>query len=67
MFPLRNCFSDDYAKNRRSQIGERAGKYGAGEISAGETIYMTVADNKGYHDIIDTKQLPRYGIWDGTT
>ena len=45
--PLAQLLSDDYAETRREQIGERAGKYAAGEISAGETIYMTAADNEG--------------------
>ena len=45
--PVDELLSDEYADNRRKQIGERAGKYKAGEISAGETIYMTVADNEG--------------------
>ncbi|MCK8520107.1 gamma-glutamyltransferase [Aquimarina sp. D1M17] len=45
--PVSQLLSDDYAKNRRAQIGKRAGKYNAGEISAGETIYMTVADKEG--------------------
>jgi len=45
--PVAQLLSEDYAKNRRKQIGERAGTYTAGEISAGETIYMTVADNEG--------------------
>ena len=34
-------------KKRRDQIGDKAGKYSAGEISAGETIYLTVADKNG--------------------
>ncbi|WP_343486432.1 gamma-glutamyltransferase [Allomuricauda sp. d1] len=45
--PVEELLSDDYADSRRKQIGERAGKYSAGEISAGETIYMTVADKEG--------------------
>ncbi len=45
--PVEQLLSDDYAENRRRQIGARAGKYTAGEISAGETIYMTVADDEG--------------------
>ena len=45
--PVEQLLSDDYAKNRRAQIGSRAGRYNAGEISAGETIYMTVADKNG--------------------
>jgi gamma-glutamyltranspeptidase/glutathione hydrolase len=45
--PLEELLSDDYANNRRAQIGEKAGSYSAGEISDGDTIYMTVADNEG--------------------
>lgn len=45
--PVEELLSDAYAEERRKQIGERAGKYSAGEISAGETIYMTVADSEG--------------------
>lgn len=45
--PIEQLLSEEYADERRKQIGERAGKYAAGEISAGETIYMTVADKEG--------------------
>ena len=45
--PVETLLSDDYANERREQIGDRAGTYNAGEISAGETIYMTVADKDG--------------------
>ncbi|RDY61539.1 gamma-glutamyltransferase [Flagellimonas nanhaiensis] len=45
--PVEELLSDEYAKDRREQIGKRAGKYTAGEISSGETIYMTVADKEG--------------------
>lgn len=45
--PVEELLSDDYAKKRRAQIGDRARTYDAGEISAGETIYMTVADKNG--------------------
>ncbi|GAA4271535.1 gamma-glutamyltransferase [Aquimarina gracilis] len=45
--PVKKLLSEDYAANRRKQIGTRAGTYTAGKISAGETIYMTVADNEG--------------------
>ena len=33
--PVSQLLSDDYAKERRAQIGTRAGTYNAGEISAG--------------------------------
>jgi gamma-glutamyltranspeptidase/glutathione hydrolase len=45
--PVEELLSSSYAKERRKMIGEKAGTYSAGEISAGETIYMTVADNEG--------------------
>ena len=45
--PVETLLSDDYSENRRKLIGNRAGTYSAGEISAGETIYMTVADKEG--------------------
>ncbi|MCO5724298.1 gamma-glutamyltransferase [Robiginitalea marina] len=45
--PVETLLSDAYAESRRSLISERAGKYEAGEISAGETIYMTTADRFG--------------------
>lgn len=45
--PVEELLSEEYATKRRGLIGERAGRYSAGEISAGETIYMTVADKDG--------------------
>lgn len=45
--PVAELISDAYAKKRKEEIGDRAGKYGAGEISMGETIYMTTADKYG--------------------
>ncbi len=45
--PVAQLLSEGYAEKRRKQIGERAANYNAGEISAGETIYMTVADKEG--------------------
>ena len=45
--PVEELLSEEYAINRRKLIGKRAGRYSAGEISAGETIYMTVADKEG--------------------
>ncbi|MGB7393316.1 MAG: gamma-glutamyltransferase [Pricia sp.] len=45
--PVAELLSEDYAADRRKQIGDRANTYSAGEISAGETIYMTVADSDG--------------------
>lgn len=45
--PVEELLSDAYAEQRRALIGQRARTYEAGEISAGETIYMTVADREG--------------------
>ena len=45
--PVDKLLTEEYANERRKLIGKRAGKYSAGEISSGETIYMTVADNQG--------------------
>lgn len=45
--PAKTLLSDEYAEKRRALIGTKAGVYNAGEISAGETIYMTVADQYG--------------------
>ena len=45
--PVEELLSEEYAASRRAQITDRAGRYQAGENSAGETIYMTVADKEG--------------------
>ena len=45
--PVEELLNPDYADKRRAQIGDRATTYEAGQISAGETIYMTVADKSG--------------------
>ncbi|MBV6644468.1 MAG: gamma-glutamyltransferase [Cyclobacteriaceae bacterium] len=45
--PVETLLSKDYAEKRRQLIGNGASTYEAGEISAGETIYMTVADQYG--------------------
>lgn len=46
--PVNTLISKEYAAERRKLINDkRAGKYQAGQISAGETIYMTVADQYG--------------------
>ncbi|MGV6832225.1 MAG: gamma-glutamyltransferase [bacterium] len=45
--PVKHLLSDTYADSRRELIGERASTYSAGEISEGDTIYMTVADSEG--------------------
>ena len=46
--PVESLISKSYAKERRKLISDnRARAYDAGEISAGETIYLTVADKDG--------------------
>ncbi|MEM6830773.1 MAG: gamma-glutamyltransferase family protein, partial [Bacteroidota bacterium] len=45
--PVKTLISEGYAKDRKEQITERASTYEAGEISAGETIYLTTADRFG--------------------
>lgn len=45
--PVDELISESYGNERRKLISDRAGIYNAGEISAGETIYMTVADKEG--------------------
>ena len=45
--PVKELLSKNYAKKRKEEIKNRAGIYKAGEISAGETIYLTVADKEG--------------------
>ncbi len=46
--PLERLLSKEYAAERRELIDrERAGRYESGQISAGETIYLTVADKDG--------------------
>ncbi|MEO1260062.1 MAG: gamma-glutamyltransferase [Bacteroidota bacterium] len=46
--PIGTLISKGYANERQKLINDkRAGEYDAGEISAGETIYMTVADQFG--------------------
>lgn len=45
--PVETLISDDYAAARRQLITDRASTYKAGEISAGETIYLTTADKYG--------------------
>ncbi len=46
--PVEKLISEAYAKERRKLINQnRAGNYTAGQISAGETIYLTTADQYG--------------------
>ena len=45
--PVDRLISETYAGERRRLISDRATVYNAGEISAGETIYLTTADKDG--------------------
>lgn len=45
--PVQELISKEYAKKRKEEIKNSAGVYKAGQISAGETIYLTVADKDG--------------------
>ena len=45
--PVEKLLDPGYADKRRVLIGDRAATYDAGQISVGETIYMTVADKSG--------------------
>jgi gamma-glutamyltranspeptidase/glutathione hydrolase len=46
--PVAELISEEYGKKRMELIdSEMAGKFGAGEITAGETIYLTTADSEG--------------------
>ena len=46
--PVEELISDEYGNRRRALVNENtAGKYNAGKVSAGETVYLTVADQWG--------------------
>jgi len=46
--PVTELISKQYANERRKLIDKKiAGQYTAGEISSGETVYLTVADKEG--------------------
>ena len=46
--PVETLISKEYAEQRKQEMNENAATtYDAGEISAGETIYLTVADKDG--------------------
>jgi gamma-glutamyltranspeptidase/glutathione hydrolase len=45
--PVKELLSDAYARKRKELIGQNASVYQAGQISPGETIYLTVADKFG--------------------
>lgn len=61
--PMKTLLSDTYADQRRALIQDRASMYAAGQISAGETIYMTVADKEGY--MVSLIQSNYYGMGSG--
>ena len=44
---VQQLISKEYGKERQQLIGQRAKQYEAGQISAGETIYLTTADKDG--------------------
>ena len=45
--PVKELLSKEYAAERQNEIKNRAGIYKAGEISKGETVYLTAADKDG--------------------
>ena len=61
--PLETLLSESYADQRRALIKEKASMYSAGQISAGETIYMTVADKDGY--MVSLIQSNYFGMGSG--
>ena len=61
--PMKTLLSDAYADQRRALIQDKASMYAAGQISAGETIYMTVADKEGY--MVSLIQSNYYGMGSG--
>ena len=61
--PIKTLLSDDYADQRRALIQDKASMYSAGQLSAGETIYMTVADKEGY--MVSLIQSNYYGMGSG--
>ena len=61
--PLETLLSQSYADQRRKLIEKKASIYSAGQISAGETIYMTVADKDGY--MVSLIQSNYFGMGSG--
>ena len=61
--PIETLLSESYADQRRALIKEKASMYSAGQISAGETIYMTVADKDGY--MVSLIQSNYFGMGSG--
>ena len=61
--PVEILLSESYADQRRALIKEKASMYSSGQISAGETIYMTVADKDGY--MVSLIQSNYFGMGSG--
>ena len=61
--PVEILLSESYADQRRALIKDKASMYSAGQISAGETIYMTVADKDGY--MVSLIQSNYFGMGSG--
>ena len=61
--PIETLLSESYTHQRRALIKEKASMYFAGQISAGETIYMTVADKDGY--MVSLIQSNYFGMGSG--
>ena len=61
--PIKTLLSDAYADQRRALIQDKASMYSAGQLSSGETIYMTVADKEGY--MVSLIQSNYYGMGSG--
>ncbi len=61
--PMKTLLSDAYADQRRALIQDKASIYSSGQLSAGETIYMTVADKEGY--MVSLIQSNYYGMGSG--
>ena len=61
--PLKTLLSDAYADQRRALIQDKASIYSSGQLSEGETIYMTVADKEGY--MVSLIQSNYYGMGSG--
>ena len=61
--PMKTLLSDAYADQRRALIQDKASIYSSGQLSEGETIYMTVADKEGY--MVSLIQSNYYGMGSG--
>ncbi|MFH4966957.1 gamma-glutamyltransferase [Gaetbulibacter sp. M240] len=63
--PVETLISEAYASEREKLISDNASKYSAGEISAGETIYLTTADK--YGNMVSFIQSNYRGMGSGMT